>query len=113
VFGIVILGGYTRLSRSGLSMVKWHPHKVGLPKGKEEWEKEFEEYKQYPEYYLVNKEMDLEGFKRIYLVEWAHRVVARSIGVTFTGPLIYFWARGYLQPKMKRNLIGLLAFGGL
>lgn len=55
VFGIIILGGYTRLSRSGLSMVKWHPHKVGLPKNKEEWEEEFKDYQQYPEYYLVNK----------------------------------------------------------
>ena len=65
VFAIIILGGYTRLTRSGLSMVKWHPHKVGLPRGQEEWEKEFEEYKEYPEYYLINKHkgMDLEGFK--------------------------------------------------
>lgn len=65
VFSIIILGGYTRLTRSGLSMVKWHPHKVGLPRNQEEWEKEFEEYKGFPEYYLLNKHkgMDLEGFK--------------------------------------------------
>jgi cytochrome c oxidase assembly protein subunit 15 len=55
VFGMVLLGGYTRLSRSGLSMVKWHPHKVGLPRGQEEWAKEFEEYKKFPEYYLINE----------------------------------------------------------
>ncbi len=65
VFSIIILGGYTRLTRSGLSMVKWHPHKVGLPRNQEEWEKEFEEYKLFPEYYLLNKDkgMDLEWFK--------------------------------------------------
>lgn len=57
--------------------------------------------------------MDLEGFKRIYFVEWAHRIVARSIGLIFTGPLVYFWARGYLQPKMKKTLLGLLGFGAL
>lgn len=91
--GMVILGGYTRLSRSGLSMVKWHPHKVSLPASKDDWEKEFEEYKKFPEYYLVNKErgMDLDGFKRIYFVEWAHRILGRSVGVIFTGPLAYFW----------------------
>lgn len=55
VFAIIVLGGYTRLTRSGLSMVKWHPHRVGLPKNQQEWEAEFEEYKQFPEYYLVNK----------------------------------------------------------
>jgi heme a synthase len=54
VFSMIILGGYTRLTRSGLSMVKWHPHKVSLPANQEEWEKEFEEYKKFPEWYLVN-----------------------------------------------------------
>ena len=115
VFSIIILGGYTRLTRSGLSMVKWHPHKVGLPKNQEEWEKEFEEYKQFPEYYLLNKHkgMDVEWFKQIYFVEWAHRIVARSIGGIFMGPLAYFWFRGYLQPKLKTTLMILLGFGAL
>ena len=115
VFSIIILGGYTRLTRSGLSMVKWHPHKVGLPKNQEEWEKEFEEYKLFPEYYLLNKHkgMDVEQFKQIYFVEWAHRIVARSIGGIFMGPLAYFWYRGYLQPKLKKTLMFLLAFGAL
>lgn len=57
--------------------------------------------------------MDLEGFKRIYFVEWAHRIVARQIGIIFAVPFTYFWARGYLQPKMKKTLLGLLAFGAL
>lgn len=115
VFAIIILGGYTRLTRSGLSMVKWHPHRVGLPKNQEEWEKEFEEYKGFPEYYLINKQkgMDVEGFKQIYFIEWAHRIVARSIGAIFMGPLAYFWYRGYFQPKMKRSMLFLFAFGGL
>lgn len=96
-------------------MVKWHPHKVGLPRNQEEWEKEFEEYKEYPEYYLVNKDrgFDLDGFKRIYFVEWAHRIVARSIGVIFILPFTYFLMRGYIQPKLKKALFGLLAFGAL
>lgn len=96
-------------------MVKWHPHKVGLPKNNEEWQKEFDEYKEFPEYYLINKHkgMDLEGFKQIYFVEWAHRVVARSIGLVFMGPLAYFWYRGYLMPRMKKSLLFLLGFGAL
>lgn len=57
--------------------------------------------------------MDLEGFKKIYFVEWAHRVVARSIGLIFILPFGYFSYRGYLQPKMKKSLYGLLAFGAL
>lgn len=55
--------------------------------------------------------MDVEGFKQIYFVEWAHRIVARSIGALFMGPLAYFWYRGYLQPKMKRSMMLLFAFG--
>lgn len=115
VFSIVILGGYTRLTRSGLSMVKWHPHKVGLPKNQEEWESEFEEYKKFPEWYLVNQQkgMDVEGFKKIYYIEWAHRILGRTIGIAFAGPLAYFWMRGYLQPRMKRNLMILFGFGAL
>jgi cytochrome c oxidase assembly protein subunit 15 len=57
--------------------------------------------------------MDVEGFKQIYFVEWAHRIVARSIGVIFMGPLAYFWYRGYLQPRMKRSLGLLLGFGAM
>lgn len=113
IFGIVILGGYTRTTRSGLSMTKWHPHRIMPPRTQEEWEKEFEEYKQFPEYYKVNQNMDLEGFKRIYYVEWAHRIVGRSIGTLFFFPMGYFWLRGYLQPKLKRTLIGLFLIGGL
>jgi cytochrome c oxidase assembly protein subunit 15 len=57
--------------------------------------------------------LDVEGFKKIYFVEWAHRIVARSIGGIFMGPLAYFWFRGYLQPKLKKILLFLLAFGAL
>lgn len=57
--------------------------------------------------------MDVEGFKKIYFIEWAHRVVARSIGLIFMAPFSYFWFRGYLQPRLKKTLLGLLAFGAL
>jgi cytochrome c oxidase assembly protein subunit 15 len=57
--------------------------------------------------------MDVEGFKRIYYVEWAHRILGRSIGTIFFFPMIYFWARGYLRPALKKTLIGLFLVGGL
>lgn len=98
IFSIVVLGGYTRLSKSGLSMVRWEPHRILPPIGEEAWNAEFEEYKKSPEYQLVNKDkgMDVRGFKYIFFWEWAHRMVGRSIGVIFFGPLVYFLARGYV-----------------
>jgi cytochrome c oxidase assembly protein subunit 15 len=88
------------MSKSGLSMTKWHPHKIMPPRSREEWEQEFEEYKKYPEYYKVNQSlgMELEGFKSIYYVEWAHRILGRCIGVIFFAPMIYFLSRGYIRP---------------
>ena len=98
IFIIVVVGGYTRLTKSGLSMVRWEPHRILPPTNKEEWEKEFEEYKKSPEWINVNKDkgMDLNGFKYIFFWEWGHRMIGRSIGFTFFVPMIYFWARGYL-----------------
>ena len=77
--------------------------------------KEFEEYKKSPEWIQVNskKGMGLDGFKYIFFWEWAHRVLGRSIGFTFFGPMVYFWARGYLQPRLKATLLSLFVFGGI
>ena len=99
IFGMVLLGGYTRLTKSGLSMVRWEPQRILPPIGKSEWEKEFDEYKKSPEWIHVNskKGMNLDGFKYIFFWEWAHRILGRSIGFTFFLPMTYFWARGYLQ----------------
>ena len=91
IFAIVLLGGYTRLSKSGLSMTTWKLQGSRLPPDTEAWEKEFERYKQFPEYQVLNRDMDLEGFKRIYFVEWAHRMVGRSIGLMYVLPMGYFW----------------------
>jgi cytochrome c oxidase assembly protein subunit 15 len=98
IFLMVLVGGYTRLTKSGLSMVRWEPHRILPPMNKEEWEKEFEEYKKSPEWIHLNskKGMDLQGFKYIFFWEWAHRLLGRSIGALFLLPLSYFWMRGYL-----------------
>ena len=115
IFGMVLLGGYTRLTKSGLSMVRWEPTRIMPPITKEEWEQEFAEYKKSPEWINVNSKlgMDLNGFKYIFFWEWAHRILGRSIGFTFFIPMVYFWARGYLLKRLKLTLISLFALGGL
>ena len=96
-------------------MVRWEPHRVLPPMSKEEWEDEFEEYKKSPEWINVNSKtgMDVEGFKYIFFWEWFHRIVGRSIGVTFFVPMSYFLSRGYIMPRLRNTLIGMFALGGL
>ena len=113
IFFMILLGGYTRLSKSGLSMVKWKPLGEQLPASEEQWQEEFEHYKKYPEYSVSNPDMDLEGFKRIFFVEWFHRQVGRSLGVLFAVPFASFLAAGALKKKMIQRLTLMLAFGGL
>ena len=79
--GAVIIGGITRLTESGLSMTDWHPVKSSWPANVEEWEKEFAQYKSFPEYKQVHPDIDLEGFKFIFFWEWFHRWWGRSIGI--------------------------------
>lgn len=115
IFGIVIIGGYTRLTKSGLSMVRWEPHRLLPPITQEQWEAEFEEYKKSPEWIQVNskKGMDVNGFKYIFYWEWGHRMLGRSIGFTFLLPMIYFWSRGYLKNRLKATLASLFVMGGV
>jgi cytochrome c oxidase assembly protein subunit 15 len=115
IFAIVVIGGHTRLSKSGLSMVRWEPHRILPPISQQEWEAEFEQYKTSPEYLQVNihKGMDVTSFKYIFFWEWFHRIVGRSIGVIFFGPMVYFFARGYIMPRLRNTLIGMFALGGL
>lgn len=89
VFIMVVLGGVTRLTRSGLSIVEWRPHGEALPTTDAEWEVEFAKYKAFPEYKKVNSRMELDEFKFIYLMEWGHRAWGRAIGLAFAGPLAY------------------------
>ncbi|CAG8507671.1 3153_t:CDS:2 [Paraglomus occultum] len=113
VFGIVILGGLTRLTESGLSIVEWKPVTgVMLPVSETQWQEEFEKYKQFPEYKLLNYEMDLSDFKYIYLMEWAHRIWGRAIGVAFLIPAVYFGARGYMSRTVMKKVVGLAGLLG-
>jgi heme a synthase len=114
VFVLVIVGGLTRLTDSGLSITEWKPiHGVIPPLNEAEWQEEFAKYKQIPEYQQINKGMSLEAFKVIFWWEWAHRALARLIGVVFALPLAFFWLTGRLEGHLKPKLLGLLALGGL
>ena len=112
VCSMVVVGGLTRLTHSGLSMVKWKPQGGLPPTTTAEWEAEFDLYKEYPEWQLSDKLMDLREFQGIYLLEWAHRMLGRSIGIAFAVPLAYFVARGRIGRPLARRLGGMFALGG-
>merc|ERR1719473_2054523 len=77
----------------------------------EEWVREFEEYKKYPEFQRLNSMMDLDDFKRIYFVEWFHRMWGRTVGVLFAVPLAYFSVRRILKANLAIRLTGLFGLG--
>ncbi|CAM0912196.1 unnamed protein product [Alopecurus aequalis] len=112
VFSMVILGGVTRLTRSGLSMTDWKFAGGLPPMSEEEWLQEFEKYKQSPEYMRVNKGMNLEDFKFIYWMEYAHRMWGRALGFVFAVPFSYFVAKGYVTRQLGLRLSALFALGG-
>ncbi|KAF2153346.1 COX15-CtaA-domain-containing protein [Myriangium duriaei CBS 260.36] len=116
VFGIVIFGGLTRLTESGLSITEWKPVTGSVPPTNQEmWEAEFELYKASPEFKQLNSRMTLEEFKQIYWMEWIHRLWGRIVGVTFVVPTIYFIARRRVTARMALNLTaicGLIGFQG-
>ena len=114
VFVMVVVGGVTRLTESGLSIVTWKPVTGVIPPLSEtEWMAEFNEYRQFPEYQKVNRGMSLAEFKYIYWWEYGHRLLGRVIGVAFAVPLLIFWVKGYVRPALRGRLLGLLALGGL
>ncbi|XP_055386801.1 cytochrome c oxidase assembly protein COX15 homolog [Condylostylus longicornis] len=113
VFVAVILGGVTRLTESGLSMVNWKLLGEQRPRNHEEWVAEFENYKQYPEYKLKNANMTLEEFKMIYYMEYGHRMWGRLIGAFYALPAAYFWYKGYFDKAMKFRVLGFGLLIGL
>ncbi len=112
VLGIIVIGGLTRLTDSGLSMTDWRPL-LGIipPLNKNSWMIVFEMYKLTPEFKIVNKNMSLDEFKYIFWWEWFHRVFARMIGVVFLVPLIYFLLKKQLNYILCRRLVIVFLFG--
>jgi len=114
IFAMVVLGGVTRLTGSGLSMVEWDPiFGVIPPLNEHQWEEVFAKYRASPEYQHVNIGMDLHGFKSIYWFEFAHRLLGRSIGLVFLFPLLYFAVRRMLGRPMVVRLAVAFVLGGL
>ncbi|KAG9448795.1 hypothetical protein H6P81_008760 [Aristolochia fimbriata] len=111
VFSMVILGGVTRLTRSGLSMTDWKFTGSLPPLSEDDWLLEFEKYQQSPEYQRVNKGMKVEDFKFIYWMEYAHRMWGRGLGVAFTLPFAYFLAKGFITQQLGLRLSALFALG--
>lgn len=114
VWAMVAIGGATRLTGSGLSIMEWAPLSGALPPLSErEWQRLYDLYRTIPQYALVNQGFGLEGFKQIFWLEWIHRQWGRLIGLAYAAGLAWFWLRGRIPAGFKPRLLGLLALGGL
>ncbi|MGZ8344678.1 MAG: COX15/CtaA family protein [Allosphingosinicella sp.] len=114
VFLMVVVGGITRLTESGLSIVRWEPLSGTFPPiGDAAWAAEFAAYRQSPQYQLVNSGMSLEDFKSIYFWEYVHRLLGRIIGLAFALPLLWFAWKRAIPRGYGWKLVALLALGGL
>ena len=113
IFAMVVLGGVTRLTQSGLSMVDWRPIMgVVPPLTAAQWEAAFSAYKAFPEYKALNYGMAMGEFKAIFLMEYAHRVWGRLIGLVFILPYLWFLIKGSVRGGFALKLLGILILGG-
>ncbi|KAL3257719.1 hypothetical protein ABHI18_006604 [Aspergillus niger] len=113
VFGIVVFGGLTRLTESGLSITEWRPVTGSLPPmNAEDWESEFSKYRASPEFQLLNPHMTLSEFKSIYYMEWIHRLWGRFVGLSFVLPAAYFVAAKKVSKPMALRLAGIAGLIG-
>lgn len=114
VFAMVVVGGVTRLTHSGLSIVEWQPI-VGTmpPLGQSDWDELFEKYHQTPQYKKINVGMSLEEFKGIFWWEYFHRLLGRVIGLAFFVPFVYFLAKKAIDRPLGLKLAGIFVLGGL
>jgi len=114
VFAIVVVGGITRLTHSGLSIVEWKPIVGALPPLDEAgWQETFGKYKQTPQYRLVNPGMSLDGFKSIFWWEYIHRLLGRLIGAAFLLPLLWFALRGRIARALAWKFAAIFGLGAL
>ena len=114
VFVMIVLGGATRLTGSGLSIMEWAPLRGALPPLSEaEWQRLFRLYQAIPQYALMHDGFGLAGFRQIFWLEWTHRLWGRLIGLAFLGPLVWFWARGAIERRLRPRLALLFVLGGL
>ena len=113
VASMVVIGGITRLTNSGLSMVEWKLIMGSVPPlSEQEWQTTFEKYQQFPEYQKINSSYTLDDFKAIFWWEYSHRLLGRLIGVIFLIPFIIFWLKGYFDKRWLWRLSFLFFLGG-
>jgi cytochrome c oxidase assembly protein subunit 15 len=114
VFAMVVVGGATRLTQSGLSIVEWKPV-TGIvpPLSQADWQAEFDKYKTIPQYERVNRGMSLEEFKTIFWWEWSHRVLGRLVGAVFLLPFLWLVWRGWVDRRLGVALTGIFALGAV
>ncbi|MBR9826319.1 MAG: heme A synthase [Alphaproteobacteria bacterium] len=111
---MILIGGATRLTDSGLSITEWKPISGAIPPiTAQDWAEEFDLYRETTEYQEQNRGMSLEEFQFIFWWEWGHRQLGRLIGLVFAVPMLFFWLRGDLTARLKPRLLGLFALGGL
>jgi len=113
VVGMVLLGGYTRLTHSGLSMVQWKPNTLLPPSSHAEWQAAFADYRHYPEYLRINRGMTLAEFKDIYYPEYFHRLLGRLLGVVLIVPFVWFLLRRAIARPMIPRILGVMALAAL
>jgi cytochrome c oxidase assembly protein subunit 15 len=113
IFAMVLVGGATRLTESGLSITRWEPLSgIVPPLSAADWRDEFAHYREIPQFATMNPDMTVDGFKTIFWWEWSHRLLARIIGAAFILPAAGFWLRGRLKGELGRGVLiatGLLA----
>src|SRR3984893_3196155 len=114
VFIMVLVGGATRLTESGMSLVEWRlVWGVLPPLSAAQWQAEFEKYQTIPQYQVLNRGMNLDQFKTIFWWEWAHRLLGRVILVAFLLPFLWFLWRGHIEPRLRAPLCAIFALGAV
>ncbi|HUE76616.1 MAG TPA: COX15/CtaA family protein, partial [Longimicrobiales bacterium] len=113
-FAVLVVGGITRLTLSGLSIVRWDPVMGVIPPLSDaDWERAFDQYRQFPEYQTWRRGMSLAEFKFIFFWEYLHRLLARAIGLVFLVPFVVFWVRGYFDRPLIRRALVLFGLGAM
>jgi heme a synthase len=114
IVAMILVGGATRLTDSGLSITEWKPVTGAIPPLSDSaWQEAFDAYQKIPEYLELKRGMPLDEFKTIYWWEWGHRFLGRLIGVAFLLPFLVFWMAGYIPRAFLPRLLGLFVLGGL
>src|SRR3954465_2938960 len=114
IFAMVLVGGATRLTESGLSIVEWKPVTGALPPlGETAWQAGFDKYKAIPQFQHLNSAMTLGEFKTIFWWEWTHRLMGRLIGAAFLLPFLWFLAKGWIGGGLRRRLWTIFGLGAL